>query len=59
MMNRQLAKFFAGKFTSAPSAYPGQDLKRLIAVNIATPFAKLPRFGNDVLQRVVLWSSRL
>lgn len=59
MMHRQLVKFFTGKFSSAPGAYPGQDFKRLGAVNISPPFPKLPRFGNDVLQRVVIWSSLL
>jgi hypothetical protein len=59
MMHRQLVKFFTGKFSSAPGAYPGQDFERLVAVNISPPFPKLPRFGNDVLQRVVIWSSLL
>jgi hypothetical protein len=52
MMDRQLVKFFAHKFSSAPGAYPGQDFERLIAVNIPAPFPKLPRFGNDSLQCV-------
>jgi len=52
MMDRQLVKLFAGKFSSAPGAYPGQDLERLIAVNIPPPFPKLPRSRNYMLQRI-------
>jgi hypothetical protein len=46
MMHRQLVKFFAGKVSPAPSAYPGQDLEGLIAVNVPPPFPKLARFGK-------------
>lgn len=59
MMDRQLVKFLAGKFPSAPGAYPGQDLERSITVNIPPPLSKPPRFGNDVLQRVIIWCSLL
>jgi hypothetical protein len=54
MVDRQLVKFLAGKFPSAPSAYPRQDLERLIAVKIPAPLPQLPRLGKNVLQFAVI-----
>jgi hypothetical protein len=50
MVDRQLVKFLAGKFPSAPGANPRQDLKRLIAVEIASPRPHIVRLGQNVLQ---------
>jgi hypothetical protein len=50
MVDRQLVKFLAGKFPSAPGAYPRQELERSIAINIPPPHAQLPRLGKNVLQ---------
>jgi hypothetical protein len=50
MVDRQLVKFLAAKFPSAPGAYPRQELERSIAINIPPPHAQLPRLGKNVLQ---------
>jgi hypothetical protein len=59
MVDGQLVKFFAGKFSPAPGAYPRQDLERLIAVKIAPPHPHLPRLGKNVRQFAVIRSGRL
>jgi len=59
MMHGQFVKFSAGKFSSAPGAYPGQNLKRLIAVKIAPPGPQLPRISENLFDFVTFGSERL
>ena len=52
VMHRQFVKFFTGKLSATPGAYPWQDLERLIAVKITPMSPQLTRLSENMLQLI-------
>jgi len=56
VMNRELTKFLACKFATAPRTDPGVNLERLLPIGLLPTFPVAPSLCNDLVRLVSVWS---